>query len=120
MRKEVQNWLDQATDDFDGAEFNFHGGKYSIAAFLWQQAVEKALKALLIEKTARFPRIHDLTKLARLLEAPKDIVTRCSRINPAYTASRYPDIPKQYSEEDCEKLLADSKVVLKWIKERLG
>ena len=119
MRKEVQNWLDQATDDFDGAEFNFHGKKYYIAAFLCQQAVEKALKALLIEKTANFPRIHDLTRLARLVEAPKDIVTKCARINPACTASRYPDSPKQYSKEDCEKLLADSKVVLKWINERL-
>lgn len=51
MRKEVQNWLDQAADDFDGAEFNFRGKKYYIAAFLCQQAVEKALKALLIEKS---------------------------------------------------------------------
>ena len=119
MRKEVQNWLDQAGDDFDGAEFNFHGRKYSIAAFLCQQAVEKALKALLIEQTASFPRIHDLTKLARLVEAPTDILTRCSRINPAYTASRYPDSPKQYSKQDCETLLADSKVVMKWIRENL-
>ena len=120
MRKEVQNWLDQAADDFDGAEFNFGGKKYYIAAFFCQQAVEKALKALLIEKTARFPKVHDLMKLARLVEAPRDIVTRCSRINPAYIASRYPDIPKRYSKEDCEKLLADSKVVLNWIKERLA
>jgi HEPN domain-containing protein len=120
MRKEAQNWLDQAADDFDGAEFNFQGKRYSIASFLCQQAVEKALKALLIEKTGNFPRIHDLTRLARLLEAPKDIVTRCSRITPAYTTSRYPDAPKQYSKEDCEKLLGDSKVVLKWIEEKLG
>jgi len=34
MRKEVHNWLDQAHDDFDAAEFNFHGEKYSVAAFL--------------------------------------------------------------------------------------
>jgi len=120
MRKEVQNWLDQAADDLDGAEFNFQGKRYSIAAFLFQQAVEKGLKALLIEQTASFPRIHDLTRLARLVEAPKDIVTRCSRINPAYTASRYPDTPKHYSKQDCETLLADSKVVLKWIKEKLA
>ena len=119
MRKEVQNWLDQAADDFDGAEFNFQGKRYSIAAFLCQQAVEKALKALLIEKTASFPRIHDLTRLARLVEAPKDIVTKCASISPAYTASRYPDSPKHYSKEDCEKLLAKSKVILKWTREKL-
>ena len=42
MRKEVQSWLDPAADDFDGAEFNCHGQKDYIAAFLCQQAVEKA------------------------------------------------------------------------------
>jgi len=120
MRKETGSWLAQAKDDLDGAEFNFQGRRYSIAAFLCQQAIEKALKALLIETTASFPKIHDLTKLAKLSKAPANIVRLCSRVSPAYTASRYPDSPKQYSKEDCEKLLAESKVILKWIEEKLG
>jgi len=119
MRKEAQNWFNQAEDDFDGAEFNYRGEKYYIAAFLCQQAFEKALKALLINETASFPKVHDLTRLARLARAPKDIITLCSKINPGYTASRYPDLPQQYFKEDCEELLADAKVILKWIKAKL-
>jgi HEPN domain-containing protein len=120
MREEARKWLDQAEEDLDGAEFNFHGEKYYIAAFLCQQAVEKALKALLINETANFPKVHDLTRLARMVKAPKDIIALCSQISPAYTSSRYPDSPQEYSKRDCENLLEGTKGILKWVKTRLA
>lgn len=104
MTPEAQNWFNRASEDLDGARFNFGGAKYSIAAFLCQQAVEKALKALLIKQTSSFPRIHDLTTLAKSARAPSKIVKLCAKITPAYTAARYPDAPQDYSKEDCEKL----------------
>ena len=56
MRQEVQNWWQQSRDDFDAAEYNFKGEKFYVAAFLCQQSVEKALKALfLIEKKGLIP-----------------------------------------------------------------
>ena len=72
MRKEIENWLEQAEADFDGAEYNFEGGKYYIAAFLCQQAVEKALKALfLYEKKGEVPQSHSLIYLATNTSAPE-------------------------------------------------
>ena len=120
MGKEIQNWLDQANDDFDGAKFNFDGKKYYIAAFLCQQSVEKALKALLIKKTGKFPKIHDLTRLARLCNAPQHIIEFCAKINPAYTATRYPDAPKKYTKEECKQIAEYCDNALKWVKKNLS
>ncbi|MBI5392341.1 HEPN domain-containing protein [Candidatus Woesearchaeota archaeon] len=79
MRKEIQNWFDQSKDDFDGANYNFNGGKYYIAAFLCQQSVEKALKALfLYEKNGASvdlpSRIYDEENTKRLLVKSEEIL----------------------------------------------
>ena len=120
MRKDVQKWLDQSNDDFDGAKFNFNGKKYYIAAFLCQQAVEKAFKALLINKTNKFPKIHDLTNLARASNASQNIIELCAKINPAYTATRYPDAPKKYTKKECKQVIKYCKEILIWTKKNLN
>ncbi len=38
MKEETKNWLKQAKEDYDVAEFNFKGKKYKAAAFYSQQA----------------------------------------------------------------------------------
>lgn len=119
MRQEAKNWWLQAKEDFDAAGYNFKGKKYYLAAFMSQQSVEKALKALLIQKTNDFPKIHDLTKLAKMVNATVETVELCAKINPAYIASRYPDVAKKYSKKECGKLLKYTTQVLEWIKKNL-
>lgn len=126
MRKEVQNWLDQATDDFDGAEFNFSGKKYYIAAFLCQQAVEKALKALFLsEKRGEIPQSHSLIYLATNTSVPKQFYSFLRELTPKYVDTRYPDaavdLPSRiYDEENTGELLEKSRGVLQWIGKRLA
>ncbi len=74
-----------------------------------QQSIEKALKALLIQ----------LTRLAKLLNAPIRIIELCAKITPAYIASRYPDSAKKYSKQECEKILKYTQEVLVWTKKNL-
>ena len=119
MGQEIKNWWLQAKVDFDSAEYNFKGKRYYLCAFMSQQSVEKALKALLIKRTKDFPKIHDLTKLAKMVNAPLEIVELCAKINPAYIASRYPDTAKKYSKKECTELLKYAKQVLEWIKKNL-
>ncbi len=119
MDKVVKDWFDHGLKDFDTAEKLRGLDKYNDSAFYCQQASEKALKALLINKTNSFPKIHDLTRLARLADAPKNIIKLCSILNPAYIATRYPDSPKDYTKEECDKLLVFCKEVLEWIKKSL-
>lgn len=125
MRKEVQNWLDQAADDFDAAEFNLRGGKYYVAAFLCQQAVEKALKALFLsEKKGEVPQSHSLIYLATNTGVPKRFYSFLRELTPKYVDTRYPDaavdLPSRiYDLENTQGVLEKSREVLEWISKRL-
>src|SRR3989344_4268722 len=118
MRKEIQNWFDQSKDDFDGAEYNFDGEKFYIAAFLCQQAVEKALKALfLYEKKGEVPQSHSLIYLATNTSAPEKFFSFLKELTPKFVDTRYPDasvdLPKRiYDKENTTGLLKKSKEVL--------
>lgn len=117
--EEVRQWLAKAEDEYDTALVNFKAKKYFSSAFWCQQAAEKGLKALLISATRRFPKIHDLVQLAKSGGAPPNILELCSKLNPAYTAARYPDFSKVFSSEESEVLLNASREVLRWIKKKL-
>jgi len=125
MRKEIQNWLDQAEDDFDAAKFNFNGKKFYVAAFLCQQAVEKALKALfLYEKKGEVPQSHSLIYLATNTYIPKQFYSFLKELTPKFIDTRYPDasveLPsKIYDKENTEKIVNRSREVLEWIRNRL-
>ena len=123
MKEEVKNWWEQAKDDLEKAKDNFPS-HLDGAAFFCQQGVEKALKALLIETKGNFPKIHDIVALARMTNAPPDIINRCKQINPYYTETRYPDfsenIPaKAFSKEEVQEVIKLSKEALNWVKKSL-
>jgi HEPN domain-containing protein len=53
--KEVDVWLKQGLYDLESARINFDNQRYSTAAFLIQQAVEKCLKALYLSENKGCP-----------------------------------------------------------------
>ena len=118
--EDVKRWMEQAREDYDTAKFNFEGEKYKSAAFWCQQSIEKILKALLIKKTNSFPKIHDLTRPAKLNNAPVKIIELCAKINPAYIASRYPDSPKKYTKAECKQIIKYCEEVLIWAEKNLN
>jgi HEPN domain-containing protein len=124
LRKEIQNWIDQSNDDFGGALYHSEGGKYYIAAFLCQQAVEKALKALfLLEKKGEVPQSHSLINLATNKSVPSRFHSFLRELTPKYVDTRYPDasveLPSRiYDEVNTKGILNKSEEVLAWIKER--
>ncbi|MFH1054862.1 MAG: HEPN domain-containing protein [Candidatus Altiarchaeota archaeon] len=65
MDKDVEVWLKQGLYDLESAKILHEKGRYSNAAFLIQQAVEKCLKALyLFENRDLVPQSHSLTYLS--------------------------------------------------------
>ena len=64
MKEETTKWMKSAKRDLDSARKNSVMGIFHVSSFLSQQAAEKALKALIIENTGEFPRIHDLKQLS--------------------------------------------------------
>jgi HEPN domain-containing protein len=64
----VDGWIQLAELDFSLAEELLEGGaRHPLAiAFHSQQAAEKYLKALLVERQLEFPKTHDLGRLIQL------------------------------------------------------
>ena len=105
MKPETEKWLKQAKKDMRAANNSLNSKDYEWACFQAHQAVEKSLKALIIEKNSSLIKTHDLVLLAKKLDAPEEIKIKCSKINPSYVDTRYPDAPKAYSEEEAKDIV---------------
>lgn len=120
IKEDVEVWIKQAGRDMQSAENSLKSKDYYVAALLAQQATEKALKYLYLVHNKELLRIHDLSKLARAVEAPKEMVLKCSEINPVYIEVRYPlgkDMPaEKVSEPQAKHILKLAYEVISWIK----
>jgi uncharacterized protein len=63
MRKATAAWLREAEEEFESANLLFEHGKYKGACYHSQQSVEKALKAVLLEKGQKPGMTHDIVEL---------------------------------------------------------
>lgn len=69
MRKATTAWLREVDDELDTAVLLLEHGRYRAAALHSQQAAEKALEALVIERGGRPPRTHDLAEILNTARA---------------------------------------------------
>lgn len=63
MRRATAAWVAEARDELESAQVLLDHQKHRAAGFHSQQSVEKALKALILERGRRPPRTHDLLDL---------------------------------------------------------
>lgn len=123
MKKETQDWLKIAQEDYRCAQALFKEKIFRMVCFHCQQAVEKALKAFLTEKEIDFKRIHNLIDLKRGIEKLRFKIFFTDEdavfLNSVYRM-RYPAdlglLP--YGEpiiEDAEKALKIAETVLKHV-----
>ena len=83
-----------------------------------QQAVEKALKALLVWRGVQVPRTHAISELITMLaelgfHVPAD-VQEASALTDYAVAARYPGPSEPVLVEDYEKAVAIAKIVVSW------
>ena len=92
MRAEVVPWWRQAQADLATAHITAAAGQHYATSWFAQQAVEKGLKALVIEQQGQLPRrTHDLDYLAREVHVPAAVAADVALVNPAFDMVRYPD-----------------------------
>src|SRR5271167_2195253 len=93
--REALLWLAKADADIFGARTLLDGGQPDLAAFHVQQALEKALKALLVAAARDVRRSHDIDLLATLVRAHwPDLLPSpfaLAAIGQWYVTTRYPD-----------------------------
>jgi HEPN domain-containing protein len=88
-----------------------------------QQAVEKALKALLVHRNIPFRYVHDVAELLTLVEQdgislPEDVRLAASLSDYA-VAARYPGPMEPVTEEEYQEAIALAEAVLRWVEQLL-
>ncbi len=104
MKPEVERWWKQAQADEESAQSTLSTKKYYVVAFLCQQAVEKALKSLYIQEKKSLLKTHSISRLAKELELPQELLAKITLLEPIYQQTRYPDIAKNIPSEEFEEL----------------
>ena len=115
MKEETKEWLAKAKNELRAAEYNLNANFFEVSAFYFQQSVEKALKALQIEKLGKFDRIHSLEMLAKSVKAPKNILKACEFLSPFYVTTRYPNQKAISNKNKVVKALKLAKEAIKWV-----
>lgn len=127
MPIEAAEWLAQAKYDLDTAESLYHAGRYIYTIFMCHLAVEKTLKALVVEKTGKIPpKTHNLIQLIKLGQPNLNIEqTRfITRLSLAGIVTRYPDELKKalsdYPPSVTRDYLKSAKDVFRCLKKQIG
>lgn len=121
MKEEVRRWWEQAKQDLKVAQDNFGLRHYEYAAFLCQQSVEKALKAVLLNRSGHIRKIHDLVALGKDVRLPAQLLQFCTEMTQAYVFARYPDVAGATNiKESAADFLMQAKEILKWTEKQLS
>ena len=127
MRAETERWLRYAGEDLLTARVTLTGKRQAAASFHAQQAAEKALKALWVErKGLEPPRTHDLVRLAEETGLPSEWLEELDVLSRVYLVSRYPealaeDVPLHGIDDvGAQAHLALAERIVVWIEQQLS
>ena len=113
-----QEWLNRARSNLSRARTKLPDAYLEDLCFDAQQAAEKAIKAVLIQKKVVFPYIHDLARLLTILEEAGEKIPSHVRDAEELTryavVTRYPGIVEPVTEAHHESAVAHAEAVVRW------
>lgn len=96
MKQAAESWLKQAEEDLRYANEALKDGFYSWVCFACQQAAEKALKSVIVEREGELEKTHRLLRLADLAQKHvmqlTEVRDKLDVLNQYYGATRYADL----------------------------
>lgn len=117
-----EDWAEQARYDLDSARSLLASGQYIHVLFFCQQAVEKALQALIVDRTGELPpRTHNLPRLAKLAGVVLDELRTgyVAQLSVDYQRTRYPmqtkELPATPTREIAESSLQYAEELTQWL-----
>lgn len=127
MNKEVQDWLNFADMDWKVAKHlydSFYPKPLEIICYHCQQAAEKTIKALIVNKGTQggLPRSHDisflLNQISNMYDIPERFYDYGDTLSPYGVASRYPH-ELFLEERNATKALQYTNEIMEWAKNEL-
>ena len=119
-----REWLRRARSNLALARSRPAGVDLEDLCFEAQQAAEKAVKALLVDRGLDVPRAHDLARLLSLLEDGAEVipdeVRQAVELTPYAVLSRYPAPMRPVTEEEYLWAVAIAEAVVRWAESRIG
>lgn len=126
MRPQSEPWWRQSQADLERAKRSFEPDGYYASVWFVQQAIEKGLKALFVERHGALPaRTHDVELLGMVLAVPASVLVHLATINPTFIRTRYPDMGTlvapvdSISEADASEQLEAAEEVMAWLEAQL-
>lgn len=126
ISEKIAYWLDIAEYDMETAQSMHKNGRYLYAVFMCQQATEKMLKALHMQKyNNEAPFTHNLVYLLSLLnlKLSEDYNTTAATLTTYYIEGRYPSYKNKLSTlVDCDRsnvLVKKTEDLFAWLKSQL-
>ncbi len=128
MKDEAQIWLKYAGENLESAKILLQSNLYNPCLHNVQQTVEKALKAILIQKAIKLKRTHDILEIKYLLQG-NGIETNiteddCDFLNSIYLPSKYPvgSVLSDYEPDKkiCQEAIKIAEKALKFVTEYFG
>jgi len=113
-----EDWKEKARKDWERIQRNLNEGDIEAASLFFQQALEKYLKAFLLERKWELRKIHTLTTLLdyAVEHSPhlEEFRVLCERVTDYYFTERYPKLTTpELGLEDIKKDLEGAKKFVK-------
>jgi HEPN domain-containing protein len=119
-----EDWLKRARADLALAKIPLpEGGMLEDLAFHAQQAAEKAIKAIYIQKGMRFRYTHDIAKLLSGLAATglnlNEEIKSSADLTIYASESRYPFVGEPVTEEEYQEAVRLAEMVVTWAERQI-
>lgn len=126
---EIEGWLFFVREDIKAAKVSLRSRLFSTTCFHAQQAAEKAIKAYLLSKTGKTPKIHHLNGLIRIKPTIRKeflgLLEEIEFLDQFYVPTRYPDafpgsLPEGLpNKNDAQKALEFAQEIVRFVEKKL-
>ena len=118
-----REWLNRARSDLTMAKAEGLGIYYEDLCFHAQQATEKAVKAVLLHRGIRFPYVHNIGDLIRLLKrkavSVPSRVWKARELTDYAVETRYPGLSEPVSDKEYRDAVALAEAVVRWAEKQI-
>ncbi len=124
-RTAVEHWLTKGENDLRAGHASLQANPpiTEDVCFHSQQAIEKSLKAFLVEMGTEFPKTHDLTKLVRLCgksdEAFLELITLVEGMTTYAVTERYPDDWREILLDEAQEAIGKAEKAVAFVKRKI-